>query len=114
MANQKRTALVWCYVTAKDARQARRLASALVEEQLAACANILGPMRSIYRWEGQIRSDREVAIVFKTRRSLVGRLAARVKELHTYECPCVVALPIAGGHPPYLDWLAAEAPAGRA
>jgi periplasmic divalent cation tolerance protein len=80
----------------------------VVQERLAACANIMGPVRSIYRWQGKVETAREVAVIFKTRRAQFDRLAARVKELHTYECPCVVALPIVGGLPAYLDWLAAE------
>ena len=104
----KPDALVWCYVTAKDSRQGWRLAEAIVGERLAACANVLGRIQSVYRWQGKIEIAREVGLVFKTRQSLVARLSARVKELHTYDCPCVVALPIVGGHPPYLEWLADE------
>ncbi len=100
--------LVWCYVTAKDRRQALRLARAVVEERLAACANVLGGIDSVYWWDGRVQSGREVAVVMKTRRRLVKRLAARIAALHTYDCPCVVALPILDGHPPFLAWLAGE------
>lgn len=112
MRKTKLPSLVWCYVTAKDRRQAERLAERLVDERLAACANVLGRVKSVYRWKGRVEKASEVALVFKTRRALVKRLAARVKDLHTYDCPCVVALPIAGGFPPYLAWLADETARG--
>ena len=112
MRKTKLPSLVWCYVTAKDRRQAERLAERLVDERLAACANVLGRVKSVYRWKGRVEKASEVALVFKTRRELVTRLAARVKDLHTYDCPCVVALPLAGGFPPYLAWLADETARG--
>ena len=103
------------YMTARHATQARRLARVLVEERLAACVNILGPITSVYRWQGQIEQGREVALLAKTRAALVPRLQARVRELHDYEVPCVVALPIQGGNPDFLAWLWAEtAPVSRA
>lgn len=115
MSASRQDDLVWCYVTAKDGAEARRIAEAAVAERLAACANLLGPIRSVYRWKGRVERGREVALILKTRRALVKRLAARIGELHSYDCPCVVALPILGGHAPYLDWVRAEtAPARHA
>lgn len=103
------------YMTARHATQARRLALVLVEERLAACVNILGPITSVYRWQGQIEQGREVALLAKTRATLVPQLQARVRELHDHEVPCVVALPIQGGNPDFLAWLWAEtAPVNRA
>lgn len=101
-------ALRLVYMTARHTTQARRLARALVEEKLAACVNILGPITSVYRWQGKIEQGREVALLAKTRAALVPRLQARVRELHDYEVPCVVALSITGGNPDFLAWLWAE------
>ncbi len=103
------------YMTMASADQARKIGRALVEERLAACVNILAPMQSIYRWEGKIIEDNEAVLIAKSRDVLVERLTARVKELHSYSVPCVVALPIVQGNPDYLRWIGAEtsAPARR-
>jgi periplasmic divalent cation tolerance protein len=96
------------YVTAGSEEEAQRLARTIVGERLAACANILGGMRSIYWWEGEVNEAVETVVVFKTRADRFDALAARVEALHSYECPCVVALPVTTGLPGYLDWIAAE------
>jgi periplasmic divalent cation tolerance protein len=96
------------YVTAADEEQAARIARAAVEARLAACANLLGGIHSIYRWEGRVEDGREVALLLKTRRSLLEALTALIKKAHSYACPCIVAWPIAGGHPAFLAWVRAE------
>lgn len=96
------------YMTAGGVEQARALGRALVEERLAACVNIVDGMRSIYRWQGKVEEATEAVIVAKTTARLVDALTARVRELHDYDCPCVVALDIAGGNPDYLEWISAE------
>lgn len=98
-------------VTAPDLAVGARLGRSLVEEGLAACANLVPGVRSIYRWQGEIHDDPEVLLIVKTRASLVEALAARVRALHPYELPEVLALPVAGGSAAYLAWLreAAEA-----
>ncbi len=96
------------YMTAANRREAGKIAQALVEERLAACANVLGPIQSFYWWEGRVQNGREVALVAKTRAGKVKALIARVKALHSYECPCVVALPIEQGFPPFLKWIVDE------
>lgn len=96
------------YVTAKDAAEAKSIARAVVEERLAACANLLGPVQSIYWWEGKLCEDDEVALVLKTSNARKTELIARVRELHSYETPCIVCLPIADGNPDFLKWVAAE------
>lgn len=101
-------AYLWVYMTAKDAREAGKIGRALVERRLAACVNILGPIHSIYRWDGQLCDGREVAFIAKTRRTLLPKLTAAVKELHSYECPCIVALPVAGGSNDFLTWIGKE------
>lgn len=96
------------YVTAPDRDRALGLARTLVEERLAACANVLGAITSVYWWEGKLNQDDEVALVLKTTNPLVEALTARVKELHPYDCPCVVALPIEAGNAAFLDWIRTE------
>jgi periplasmic divalent cation tolerance protein len=93
------------FVTCRDARQARRIARALVEERLAACVNILPGATSVYRWEGKVETAREAVLVIKSRGALGRRLAARVRELHSYRVPETVTLPIVGGNPEYLRWV---------
>lgn len=92
-------------VTAASEEQAVSIARAIVGEQLAACVNIVGPIRSIYRWRGAVHDDRERLMIIKTRTSLVSRIERRVKELHSYEVPEVIAIPIVAGSKPYLEWL---------
>lgn len=96
------------YMTMASVEQAQKIGRVLVEERLAACVNILSPMQSIYRWEGKIVEDTEAVLVAKSRDGLIDRLTARVKDLHSYAVPCVVALPIVQGNADYLRWIAAE------
>lgn len=93
-------------ITAPSAEKAAELGRAIVEERLAACANIVPGVRSIYRWEGKVCDDAEVLMVVKTQQALFDRLEARVKGLHPYDCPEIIALPIVRGHAPYLQWIA--------
>lgn len=95
-------------VTAPPDGPATQLARQLVEERLAACVNLVGPIRSIYRWDGAVCDDAEQLLVIKTRRALFERLAARVVELHPYDVPEVIALPIDAGLPAYLGWIGAQ------
>ncbi len=96
------------FVTVPDAETADKLAEALVGERLAACVNVLAGVRSIYRWKGAVERDQELLCVCKTTRAGFERLRARVVELHPYDVPEVIALPIAVGHAPYLDWITAS------
>lgn len=100
--------LVLVYITAANAEEAHRIGVTLVEERLAACANAGAPIDSAYWWQGALTRDREAAVIVKTREALLERLIARVKELHSYACPCVVALPIVGGNPDFLAWIEDE------
>jgi periplasmic divalent cation tolerance protein len=95
-------------VTAPDAETGSRLARALVEERLAACVNLVPGVRSIYRWEGRIQEDAEVLLIVKTRADRCDALGARVRALHPYALPEVLALAAAGGSAEYLAWVAAE------
>lgn len=96
------------YLTAPNRDEALALARTVVGERLAACANLLGDITSVYWWDGRLNEDREVALILKTRADLVEVLTARLRELHSYTCPCVVALPIVSGNPAFLDWIAVE------
>lgn len=101
-------AAVLVYVTCESLSQAETIGRALVEHRLAACANLVPGMRSLYWWRGRIETAEEVVLVLKTRGELVDRLTAAVKDLHSYEVPCVVALPITGGNPDFLRWIEDE------
>lgn len=93
------------FITVGSQDEAARMARRLVEEQLAACANLVPAIASTYWWQGKIEQATETLLVLKTRQDLLDRLAARVRELHTYTVPEVIALPIVGGNPAYLRWI---------
>ena len=94
--------------TFPDLDVAERIGTAIVEEGLAACANLLPGVRSIYRWKGAVERADEIVLLLKTTPSRFDALEARVRELHPHETPCVVALPINRGSAPYLDWIVDE------
>ena len=96
------------YITAASTDQARSIGRALVEERLAACVNILENMSSFFWWEGKIDQAREAVLIAKTRTDLVPELIARVKSLHSYTVPCVVALRVTDGNPDFLQFLTSE------
>ena len=101
------------YITAPDKAAALSIGRALVDARLAACANVFDGMTSVYRWQGRVQEDGEAVLIAKTREDLVPALTETVRALHSYECPCIVALPVVGGSQPFIDWIAAEtAPAG--
>ena len=100
------------YITAKDREEAVTIGKTLVDEQLAACANVLDGATSLYRWQGEVHEDAEAVVFCKTRASLVDTVIARVKDLHSYECPCVVSWPIENGSAEYLAWLKSETEGG--
>ena len=88
--------------------EAETISRTVVEERLAACANIIGEIRSFYQWEEQVQEGQEVGIFLKSRSELIDALTARVRQIHSYECPCIVAVPIEGGNPDYLAWISTE------
>ena len=96
------------FVTVGKRDEAEKIASILVEERLAACCNLLPAVRSIYRSKGEIHHDEETLMILKTRVSLFEKMRARVVQLHSYEVPEIIAVPIIAGHAPYLDWLRNE------
>lgn len=106
------TDLLVVYITAPDAAVGARIGRALVEEELAACCNLVPGLRSIYRWEGAIQEDAEVLLVLKTRAERLDALTARVVALHPYALPEVIALPVVAGYAPYLAWVGAGSGGG--
>ena len=100
--------IVSVYAVFADAEEAGRIARSVVEERLAACANILGPCRSIYRWQGAVEEADEVAAIFKARAGKAGALTARIAELHSYDVPAIAVWPIDSAWPAYADWVTAE------
>jgi periplasmic divalent cation tolerance protein len=92
-------------ITAGSAEEGQKIAHALVEERLAACVNIIAPIQSIYRWQDQVRNDQEVLLMVKTGAGKMEDLARRVRQLHSYEVPEIIALPIVAGAQDYLRWL---------
>lgn len=101
------TAHASVYVTCPDEATARRIARALLERRLVACANLL-PVTSLYRWEGAIEEAREVAMFLKTTRERVRDVVAAVRELHPYEVPCAVGFELGDGEPAYYAWVDRE------
>ena len=95
-------------VTAPDAEWLTGFTRTLVEERLAACGQNLTGVRSIYRWDGAVQDDAEARVALHTRRALVPAIVARTTELHPYDVPCVIALPLVDGNPAYLQWIAEE------
>lgn len=95
-------------ISTPGAEAGRRLARALVEERLAACGSVVPAVTSVYRWRGAIEEEEEALVVLKTTSGRVEPLTRRALELHPYEVPEIVALPVAGGNPRYLAWLSEE------
>lgn len=93
------------YITSKNRSEALNIGRALLQDKLAACVNVLDGATSLYWWKGVVQEDHEALIIAKTKESLVDDLTKKVKELHSYECPCVVAVPIERGNPEFLKWI---------
>jgi periplasmic divalent cation tolerance protein len=92
-------------VTCGSEEEAMKIANSLVEERLAACVNIISPVRSIYRWEGKISDEREWLLIMKTQKKRFEDLEKKVKSLHSYSVPEIIALPVVEGFASYLKWL---------
>jgi periplasmic divalent cation tolerance protein len=96
------------FVTAGSAEQARTIGRALIEERLAACVNIIPSIESLYHWQGQVHHDQEVLLIAKTTAAALEQLGKRVKQLHSYDTPEVIAVPIVAGAADYLLWIDEE------
>ena len=105
-ANTDESEFVVVLVTAPEGEPAVRLSRALVAEGLAACVNRLPGIRSVYRWQGAVHDDAETLLVIKSTRDAWPALETRIRELHPYDVPEVIALPVWAGSEPYLRWLA--------
>ena len=104
--NDNRPEIVSVYATFASDEEARRIGRQLVEERLAACANVLAPCHSIYRWQGRIEEAVEVPVLFKTRADGAAALVERLGALHSYDVPAAVVWPIANSLPDYAEWVA--------
>jgi len=93
------------YVTTKDQTEAEAIGRMLVEKRLAACVNIVPGMQSIYRWKGAVETSQECVLILKTTEKQQEKITTVIKALHSAECPCVVFLPLEGGHEPFLKWI---------
>ena len=91
--------------TTGSREEAERIAQTLVEGELAACVNVVGPMTSIYRWQGKVDRADEFLLVIKTTAAATKRVEAKIRELHSYELPECIVLPIEGGNEKYLKWI---------
>lgn len=96
------------YTTAASAEEARRIGRRLVENGLAACVNIFPGMNSLYRWEGKVQEDAEVAMICKTTADRAAQAMDAVREAHSYDCPCMLSIPVVDGNPAFLDWIAEQ------
>ncbi len=99
------TGCVMVWTTVASTAEGERVASILVEERLAACVNVLGEMQSFYRWKGSVEMGRERQLVIKTTAARVPALMARLGELHEYDLPELIVVPVAGGSDAYLNWI---------
>lgn len=96
------------YMTTGTKEEAAHLGKFLVEKRLAACVNIIDGMISMYWWQGKAQEDQEVILIAKTRKSHVPELIETVKAHHSYDCPCIIELPIQSGNPAFLQWIEEE------
>lgn len=92
-------------VTAKDSKQAQKIAEKLVSQKLIACANIVKGIQSIFWWEGKVDRAQEALLILKSKKSLLKKIIKAVKSVHSYQVPEVIALPIIGGNEDYLKWI---------
>ncbi|MFO7310724.1 MAG: divalent-cation tolerance protein CutA [Bacillota bacterium] len=100
------------YITTPNEEEALRIGRAVVERRLAACANVVPAIRSLYWWEGRLVEDGEALLFLKTRAAVLQELIQAVRELHSYSVPCITAFPIVGGNPDYLKWVTEETAGG--
>lgn len=108
MSHLARGSIVSVYAVFADADEAQRIARTVVEERLAACANILGPCHSVYRWQGAVEDAEEVAAIFKARANKAEALTARIAALHSYDVPAIAVWPVERAWPAYAEWVEGE------
>lgn len=93
------------YITTKNQQEALKIAKAALANRLAAGSNIINNIQSLYWWKGKVQSGREAILILKTKHSMVAKLIIQVKALHSYECPCIVEIPLGQGNPDFFRWL---------
>ena len=98
----------WVYMTAGSVEEARRIGQILVGQNLAACVNLLENMTSIYKWEEKLEESQEVIMIAKTRKTLMPKLIEIVNSIHSYDCPCILELPVQGGNSDFLRWIESQ------
>ena len=98
----------WVYMTAGSIEEAKSIGQILVRQNLVACVNLVENMTSIYSWEDKLEEGQEVVMIAKTRKTLMAKLIETVKSHHSYDCPCILELPIQGGNPVFLRWIVTE------
>lgn len=96
------------YITCAHLDEAEAIAARLLKKKLVACANIMPPHKALYRWEGKLESSHEVAVILKTRSALFSRIEQEICHHHSYSCPCIIEIPIATGHNPFMQWINKE------
>lgn len=96
------------YMTAGSKDEAKNIGKVLIESKLAACVNIVDGMNSIYMWEGELQEDQEVILIAKTDVNHVQEIVDKVKSLHSYECPCILSIPVEGGNQAFIEWILNE------
>ncbi len=101
-------AYVLVYITFSSREEAKKIAKILIEKRLVACTNIIPEITSFFWWKGKIEEEKESVLIAKTKKELFDKLLQEVKKLHSYECPCIIALPIVEGNPDFLNWIDEE------
>ncbi len=96
------------YITAGSKNEAVMIGKALINARLAACVNIIENMVAMYMWDGKLQDDKETILIAKTTKKRVADLIEKVSALHSYDCPCIVTLPVSDGNPAFLKWVADE------
>lgn len=99
---------IFIYCTSPTFEEAEKIAAALLDQKLIACANIMAPHTALYRWQGQVERAQEFTIIMKTSSELFEKVRKMIVGMHSYECPCIVSWPIDAGHAPFLDWIKTE------
>ena len=100
--------LCWVYITVGSLEEAKGIGQILVRQNLVACVNLLENMTSIYNWEDKMEESQEVIMIAKTRKTLMPKLIEKVNSLHSYDCPCILELPIQGGNLNFLSWIKSQ------
>jgi periplasmic divalent cation tolerance protein len=104
------TGIIFTYITCPDTETAKKIATLAIKKRLAACANIIPQMESLYWWDGKIDSAKEVVLILKTKKTAFSELRLLITKEHPYEVPCILTFDITNGNQPYLNWLTQEVP----